>query len=192
MLLFFDTETTGIPRNYKAPVTDLRNWPRLVQLAWLLTEDDGSEVSSAEFIVKPDGFVIPPEAARVHGITTAQALRDGVALPLVLDAVTAAIEQASVLVAHNMSFDEKILGAELLRAGRPNLLAAKARQRQCTMQSATNFCRIPGSYGYKWPTLQELHFKLFDEPFTGAHQALVDVRACARCFFELRRKGVMA
>ena len=50
-LLFFDTETTGVPRNYKAPASDLKNWPRLVQIAWLLADDDGGEIESAEYIV---------------------------------------------------------------------------------------------------------------------------------------------
>lgn len=190
MYFFFDTETTGIPRNYKAPVTDLRNWPRLVQLAWLLTDTDGNEIVSAEYIVKPDGFVIPHDAAKIHGITTAKAHREGVALQVVLAEAIANIQQASVLVAHNMQFDEKIIGAELLRSGQPNVVASK--DRRCTMLAATNFCRIPGPYGYKWPTLQELHQKLFNKPFAGSHQALGDVRACSRCYFELRRCKVVA
>ena len=189
MHLFFDTETTGTPRNYKAAVTDLQNWPRLVQLAWLLTDNDGTEIACAEYVVKPQGFVIPKDAAKIHGITTAKAQQVGIDLQLVLGEVVASIQQASVLVAHNMQFDEKILGAELLRAGQPNVVASK--ERRCTMQAATNFCRIPGPYGYKWPSLQELHLKLFNESFVGAHQALVDVRACARCYFELKRRKVV-
>jgi DNA polymerase III epsilon subunit-like protein len=189
MYFFFDTETNGLPRNYKAPVTDLRNWPRLVQLAWLLTDAMGNEVTAAEYLVKPDGFIIPSEAVQVHGITTEKAQREGIALQIVLAEAVANIQRASVLVAHNMQFDEKILGAELLRLGQPNLVASK--ERRCTMQAATNFCRIPGPYGYKWPTLPELHQKLFKKPFAGEHQALNDVHACSRCFFELRRHGVV-
>jgi len=189
MVLFFDTETTGIPRNYKAPVTDLGNWPRLVQLAWVLADDDSIEVASAEYIVKPEGFTIPGDAAAIHGITTEMAMNEGAAIESVLAAVTGDIAKASVLVAHNMSFDEKILGSELLRAGRPNVVEGK--NRRCTMTAATDYCRLPGRYGFKWPSLQELHSTLFGENFEGAHRALVDVRACARCFFELRRLGVM-
>ena len=190
MYLFFDTETTGIPRNYRAAVSDLQNWPRLVQLAWLLVDDDLHEVASAEHIAKPVGFTIPADAARIHGITTEIAAETGVDIGRILDAVMLDIGKASVLIAHNMSFDEKILGAELLRAGRTNVV--EARRRQCTMEAATDFCRLPGQYGYKWPKLQELHTKLFNEPFAGAHRALTDVRACARCYFELRRLNVIA
>jgi DNA polymerase III subunit epsilon len=187
--LFFDTETTGIPKNYKAPVSDLKNWPRLVQIAWLVTDVNGNEIRSREHIVKPEGFAIPADAAKVHGITTEMALERGVEIKTILDSVTQDIQKTQFLVAHNMAFDEKILGAELLRAGFPN--SVEAKQRQCTMQSATDYCRLPGPYGFKWPTLNELHVKLFREPFSGAHRALIDVRACAKCYFELRRLNVM-
>lgn len=190
MYLFFDTETTGIPLNHKAPASDLRNWPRLVQLAWVLADDEAHEVASAQYIVKPDGFTIPTEATAIHGITTEAAMQDGVDLHAVLTAIMLDIPRASVLVAHNMSFDERILGAEFLRAGHPNVVESKARR--CTMQEATNYCRLPSRYGYKWPTLPELHMTLFSTPFEGAHQALADVRACARCYFELKRLRVMA
>ncbi|MCX6546155.1 MAG: 3'-5' exonuclease [Acidobacteria bacterium] len=190
MYLFFDTETTGLPRNYRAPASDLSNWPRLVQLAWLLTDDDANAIASAEHIVKPDGFTIPPDASRIHGITTEIAMDRGVDLRSVLAALTPDVEKASTLVAHNMQFDEKILGAEFLRAGYPNHV--ESRKRLCTMVGATEYCRLPGPYGYKWPTLQELYVTLFNEPFTDAHRALVDVRVCAKCYFELKRRKIMA
>ena len=94
------------------------------------------------------------------------------------------------MIAHNIQFDEKIVGAEFLRAGSRNHLEAKPRK--CTMLSSTNYCGIPGPYGNKWPKLQELHAKLFREVFPDAHNALADVRACSKCYFELRRIGVMA
>jgi DNA polymerase III subunit epsilon len=114
MYLFFDTETTGIPRSYKAPASDLKNWPRIVQLAWVLVDEQAVEVAAAEYIIKPDGFVIPKDATKVHGITTELALRNGADIQSVLAAIVANIQQASVLIAHNVSFDEKVLGAELL------------------------------------------------------------------------------
>lgn len=190
MYLFFDTETTGIPRNYRAPATDVRNWPRLVQIAWLLTDEKAKELASAEYIIKPDGFTIPAGASRIHGITTEMAMRKGVDLDFVLDVAAASIDRATVLIAHNVQFDEKILGAEFVRAGLPN--RAESKPRRCTMQAATNYCRLPGPYGYKWPTLAELHSKLFNKSFDDAHQALADVRACARCYFELKRLKVMS
>jgi DNA polymerase III subunit epsilon len=73
MYLFFDTETTGLPKNWKAPVTDLNNWPRLVQLAYLLYDSNGNKISEGDHIIKPDDFIIPEDASRVHGISTEMA-----------------------------------------------------------------------------------------------------------------------
>jgi DNA polymerase III subunit epsilon len=189
MYLFFDTETTGIPKNYKAPASDARNWPRLVQLAWLLTDKEGNVQKSAEHIIRPEGFSIPADAARVHGITNEVAKQKGVELKLALEQITADFAQAKALIAHNMSFDEKILGAELLRMGFANQV--ETMKRACTMLASVDLCAIPGPYGNKWPKLQELHKKLFQQEFTGAHSAMADVQACAKCFFELKRLGVM-
>ena len=97
------------------------------------------------------------------------------------------VDQADFLVAHNMSFDEKIMGAEFLRNHMPDSIASK--KKICTMQSTTNFCAIDGPYGYKWPKLAELHFKLFRTSFDEAHNAAADIRATAKCFWELKRLG---
>ena len=67
MYLFFDTETTGLPKNWKAPITDLENWPRLVQLAWLVYDNIGNKISTKNFIVKPSGFIISEESTKIHG-----------------------------------------------------------------------------------------------------------------------------
>jgi DNA polymerase III subunit epsilon len=189
MYLFFDTETTGIPRNYKAPVTDLGNWPRVVQLAFVLADSAGKELGAEEFLIKPEGFVIPADATRVHGITTERAAAEGVAVRKALEGFLGALASARALVAHNMAFDEKILGAEFLRAQLGNPLP-KAK-RLCTMEAGTNYCALPGRYGFKWPTLGELHRKLFGKDVKEAHAALADVRSCAACFFEMRKRGII-
>jgi len=187
MYLFFDTETTGLPRNWKAPVTDLNNWPRMVQLAWLYYDQNGKKIAGGDYIIKPEGYTIPPETSRIHGITTARAMAEGVSLVSVLQEFYELADEAEVLVAHNMSFDEKILGAELLRKQMQNILDQK--KRLCTMHSSTDFCAIKGPYGNKWPKLSELHQKLFNTGFEEAHNAANDIFATARCFWELKRLG---
>lgn len=187
--LFFDTETTGVPKVYGAPAHHVRNWPRMVQLAWLITDEAGHEVRTANYIVKPDGFRIPWRAAWVHGIYTRTARQQGVPLPNVLAAFAADLDRVTVLIAHNMAFDEKIAGAEFLRCGLTNPLATKLKR--CTMRWSKHHVGLAGPSGFKWPTLQELHKKLFRKRFRGAHEALTDVRACARCYFELKRLGIM-
>jgi len=95
MYLFFDTETTGLPRNWKAPVTDLNNWPRLVQLAYLFYDTNGNKISGGDFIIKPEGFTIPSDASRIHGISTERAIREGQPIKSVLQHFQSLIEQAT-------------------------------------------------------------------------------------------------
>lgn len=189
MYLFFDTETNGLPRDWRAPVTNLTNWPRLVQMAWVLFDEHGIELRRNDHIVRPVGFTIPHDASSIHGITTERALREGMDLRHVLDEFMIQLEQSNYLVAHNISFDEKIVGAEFLRAGLNNLIPM--RRHICTMQGSTDFCAIQGPYGYKWPKLGELHLKLFGRGFSEAHNAAADINATADCFWELRRRGVL-
>ena len=189
MYLFFDTETTGLPKRWDAPVSDLDNWPRLVQIAWVYYNGNGKEIFSKSVIIKPEGFDIPADSAKIHGITTEIAKKKGEALNKILSEFLDAMNKSKFLIAHNMSFDEKIIEAEFLRKEIPTSLFQP--EKICTKEISTEFCKIPGNYGYKWPTLSELHIKLFGSDFDEAHDALVDVSACARCFFELKKLGVV-
>lgn len=189
MYLFFDTETTGLPLNWKAPVQQVNNWPRLVQIAWLSYSKEGKLLSEQQYIIKPDGFTIPNEASNVHGITTKIAKQQGVPLAGVLSHFNQEISKAKSLVAHNMSFDEKIVGAEFIRGTVQSQLFRMTRI--CTMLATVDYCRIPGRYGFKWPKLSELHIKLFGHDFEDAHDAMADIQATAKCFWELKKLGVM-
>jgi DNA polymerase-3 subunit epsilon len=153
----------------------------------MLFDKNGNLISEGNFIIKPDGFIIPNEASRIHGITTERAYTEGKDLLTVLQIFQNLIEQADFLVAHNMSFDEKIVGAEFLRNKMANNIASK--RKICTMHGTTNFCKLDGPYGYKWPKLSELHYKLFRTGFEEAHNAAVDINATAKCFWELRKLG---
>lgn len=190
MYLVFDTETTGLPKKWDAPLTDLDNWPRMVQIAWILYDSDGNEIESASHIIKPVGFEIPYDAQKVHGISTVRALAEGEELSTVLWEFVEAINKAKFLVAHNISFDEKIVGAEFIRE---NIIFNNMDnvKKLCTKELSTDYCKLPGPYGYKWPNLSELHLTLFRTHFEEAHNAETDVRACARCFFELKKRKVI-
>ena len=182
---FFDTETTGVPLNYKAPSSDTNNWPRLVQLAWILTDEEGNRIHTGNLIVKPEGFTIPTDATRVHGITTQRANEEGVPLAEVIEQFKADLDVATYIVGHNIEFDKKIMGAEMIRLGMDDILDSK--KSYCTMQSSIDFCKIPGKYGYKYPKLQELYKKLFGNEFDDAHNAMSDIEATEQCFWELRK-----
>lgn len=191
MILFFDTETTGVPKNYKAKPHDVENWPRVVQLAWSVFSESGNLVRGFQFLIKPDGWTISEGAMDIHGITPEMAEEKGVPVAEALSRFISDYEQCHTLVAHNIGFDYPVLAAELIRAK----ISANARVswKVCTMLATTKWCNFPGRYGKpKWPKLEELHLKLFEETFDGAHDAMVDVNACARCFFELEKRGVIA
>jgi DNA polymerase-3 subunit epsilon len=189
MYLFFDTETTGLPKNWKAPVTDLDNWPRMIQIGWTVCNEKGERVAAAEYIIKPNNFTIPSEASNVHGITTQKAIEEGVELDVVLNEFNVLVNQSNFIVAHNISFDEKIIGAEFLRRAVESRF--EKTPKICTMKAATDYCKIPGPYGYKWPKLSELHIKLFGLDFVGAHDAFADIEATERCFWEMKRLGLI-
>jgi len=187
MYLFFDTETAGLPKTWKAPVTQVNNWPRMVQLAYVLYDQKGNRISQGDHLVKPEGFSISINAIKIHGITTEKAMTEGEPLMHVLETFEGMVDSAEYLVAHNMDFDEKIVGAEFLRNQMTNSLTKKLKI--CTMKESVGFCRISGPYGYKWPKLSELHYKLFRTGFDDAHDAAADIEATAKCFWELRRLG---
>jgi DNA polymerase III epsilon subunit-like protein len=188
---FFDCETTGKPRSYTAPVTDGANWPRLVQVAWLVGDDEVDPGDVQCRIVRPDGFEIPQEASDIHGITTAQAVAEGRPLDEVLMELFDDAADCGLLVGHNVDFDRPIIGAELVRVGLPTVASQwMGWPSVCTMKLGTDLCKIHGRYGYKWPKLQELYWHLFGESLQGAHRADADMVATARCFYEMLRRGL--
>ncbi len=192
MFLIFDTETTGLPKNYNAPVSDSDNWPRMVQLAWQLHDVDGKLITAKNHIVKPDGFDIPIGVSTIHGITTERALNDGIELNIVLNEFLADLQKTTYIVGHNVSFDINILGAEYYRLSvENNLNNTKVID---TMRSSINYCALPGGKGggFKYPSLTDLHIKLFNKPFDDAHDAAYDVDATGRCFFGLITNRVIS
>jgi len=187
LYLFFDTETTGLPKNYNAPYEDLDNWPRVVQLAWVLADEQEKIIEKKSFIIKPDGFSIPEASSAIHGIDDAKARELGIPLAEALDTFNGSLYQNTpILVAHNIDFDTNVLGAEFLRAHlSTNFLELF---RICTMKNSVEFCDLPNR---KFPKLIELYRQLFNDDFVGAHDALADVLACYQCFFALKKRGII-
>jgi DNA polymerase III subunit epsilon len=190
MFLFFDCETTGLPRNRNFSVENVEDWPRLVQIAWARYDRRGNAEGARCHIVRPEGFTIPPDATKIHGISHAHARRVGRDLTEVLDEFLKEAERpGTTLVAHNFDYDRGVVGGELVRLNRP--LRFLDLPWICTMTSTTELCRLPrpGGPGFKWPTLEELHWYVFGFPYEGAHDAANDIDACARSFFKLLEAG---
>ncbi len=189
MYLIFDTETTGLPKRWNAPITDTDNWPRCIQIAWQLHDDMGNLVESQDYLVQPDGFNIPYDAEQIHGISTELAAQKGVPLAEVLEKFNIAMSKTKFIVGQNVGFDLNIMGAEYYRMGVENPLQELPVLDTCTEESAL-LCKLPGGRGgkFKLPTLTELHQFLFGTPFGDAHNATADVEATTRCFLELIRR----
>ena len=188
MYLIFDTETTGLPKKWNAPVTDIDNWPRCVQLAWQVHDNLGNCIDNKDFLIKPDGYNIPYDSEKIHGISTELAEKDGYNLLDVLKQFNEAVKESKFVIGHNVKFDLNIMGCEFHRANLQNNLDVANILDTCYEKTAL-LCMIPGGRGgkYKFPTLTELHSFLFSKPFAEAHNATADVEATARCFLELIR-----
>jgi len=188
MYLIFDTETTGLPKNWNAPVSDIDNWPRCVQIAWQIHDSLGNCIENKDFLIKPDGYNIPYDSEKIHGISTELAEKDGYVLLDVLKLFNEAVKKSKFVIGHNVKFDLNIMGCEFYRANLQNNLDVAKILDTCYEKTAS-LCMIAGGRGgkYKFPTLTELHSFLFSNPFAEAHNATADVEATTRCFLELIR-----
>ncbi|WP_411893283.1 DNA polymerase III subunit alpha [Winogradskyella sp. A2] len=189
MYLIFDTETTGLPKRWDAPITDTDNWPRAIQIAWQLHDSMGNCIEHQDYLIQPNGFNIPFDAEKIHGISTELAQEQGVPLNKVLNKFNDALNRAKFVVGQNVKFDLNIMGAEFVREDIVNQLQELPVLDTCTEHTAV-LCQLPGGRGgkFKLPTLTELHEYLFNQPFAEAHNATADVEATTRCFLELIRR----
>lgn len=188
MFLIFDTETTGLPKKWKAPLSDFDNWPRMVQLAWQCHDLEGNFLFAKNHVIIPEGYTIPDDVVEVHGISTEIANEKGIPLKDALIDFVEDVKKAKIIIGHNVEFDINIVGSELLRCEMQEIMTSAPRF--CTKIESTEFCAIRSkSGGIKSPTLTELHLKLFNNPFPEAHNAAADVEATSRCFLELIRVG---
>jgi len=109
MYLIFDTETTGLPRNWNAPITDTDNWPRCVQIAWQQHDEWGNLIVAKDYLIKPDGYDIPFDAEKIHGISTDLAIEQGVELSFVLEEFNKVLKESKFIVGQNLKFDTNIM-----------------------------------------------------------------------------------
>lgn len=164
-------------------MSDVDNWPRVIQLAWQLFNEKGELAGERCDLIKPEGFTVPVTDFHIkHNLTQVRCEDHGIPILIALQEFSHAMKECKYIIAHNMDYDYPVTGAEFIRLGAKS---GSKPHKICTMKSSTNFVGIPGKYGFKFPNLNELHNKLFQSDFSGAHDALNDVRACAKCFFEL-------
>lgn len=191
MHLIFDTETTGLPKDWRKPMTEVDNWPRVIQLAWANFSTDGELIDSRVDLIKPNGWKVPlTDFHKENGFSQEKNILEGIPIEEALGYFVEQINKSALLVAHNINFDYNVLGAEMIRA---KVFAERKLPRLCTMEASTEYCAIPGRGGqkYKYPKLEELHQKLFGCGFEGAHDAMNDVMATAKCLYGMFNKDVL-
>lgn len=194
-LLFFDTETTGLPDRSRP--LDHASQPHLVQVAACLADADGRVWGSLSLIVYPSAWEIPERAAAVHGITSDIARKVGVGEDSATMALTDLARCADLIVAHNLDFDRRIIMTAILRTQPQSADWWGRLKGYCTMQAARPVCKLPptdrqrmaGFTDYKSPTLAEAHQILCGEPLALAHEAQADMRACRAIWKALQEQA---
>ena len=207
-ILVVDTETTGLPKSRNGSIFDQDNWPYIVQFSYLIYNSDTYAVEKmVDYIIKiPDEIDIPEVCVNIHGISNAISKEQGVVIDGVLCEFIMDMESCDLIVAHNMEFDMNIIMVEMVRLKQTipldspvyAILCQQIEQRKgkssklyCTMQESIDLCNIlvPGKFGKpykKFPTLAELHTRLFGYVPQKLHNALNDVVICFRCFYKMK------
>lgn len=186
--LFVDTETSGIPRNWDLPYSTPNNWPHVAQLAWVICTRDGREVKAENHYILPSDYDLTPESGQIHGLTVAFLQAYGRSRHEVMQLLYQdLLEYQPLVVGHFMQLDFHMLGVSFYRAGLPNPLGELPNF--CTMRLTGKFMR-PEQQSFL--RLGELYERLFHEPMTRHHDALIDAQATARCFYELTRQGLIS
>lgn len=194
--LVFDLETTGLPINRNGPPDDFKNWPYIIQIAWLLFDDENKLIEHKDFYVK-QSVEIPISATQIHGMTTTMMLEKGKDPKEVYQTFKKVIDNTEYLICHNIDFEIPVINCEFLRNELHYDFSGK--KQFCTMKSGASFCKIPplNKKGeYKWPKLSELYAKCFFpdhviKNISGSHNASIDAAMTAQCFFKLKELSLL-
>ncbi len=190
LFLLFDTSSNGKPADYKASVRDTANWPRMTHLAWNLMNDKGQIIKSANDLIKPKGYELNEGMAERHRLTKSAITKEGKDLKVCVEAFMQIVPEADMVFAHNLALNQGIVGAESDRSGVIDRLSSA--DAYCLMQETTYYCALPGRRGkYKWPSLPELHQRIFGKSYQNAGHAEADLNALGRCFIVLYKTKVL-
>jgi DNA polymerase-3 subunit epsilon len=202
-ILIYDTETTGLP-NFNLPSSD-PSQPHITQIAAQLCEEETGEVlGGMDFMIRPDGYVIPPELEVLTGITTERALKYGIGAREALVMFMDFWALCDMRVAHNESFDARILRIALMRHTINDPTTPdkwKEGGAFCTLNSSKAIINLPPTpkmlaakrKGPKNPNLGEAYQFFAGEPLKGAHNAAVDIMACKAVYYGIKNhnKGAL-
>ena len=187
IICVFDTETTGLlPKGAPINKNTYNVYPHIVQMSWIMYDLDSNKiVKTIDHIVKCPVVI---QNSHIHGITN-EISNDGKDVEKVMRDFIQDVIESDLLVCHNFAFDSKIVEVAMYRLGMfKEIKLFKGTSCHCTMLSTVKLCELQGRYvALKWPTLQELHFKLFGKKFDNCHNSLADTQATLRCYMKYER-----
>lgn len=193
-VLVFDTETTGLPTERNASIMDCHKWPHIVQLSYILFDTDSREILSMrdDLIKIPLDVEITPGSEAIHHISRVMCEANGICIADALNYFNKKLGLADIIIGHNIAFDKQLLMVECMRANirQRFTIHGLRKEEYCTMKKGTDICQIVktnanGTTYFKYPTLSELHLKLFAEEPQGVHNAFIDVLICLRCYLQI-------
>ena len=180
--LIIDIETTGLPQKTASGT----KYPELIQISWVLTNKKCVVLKKNTFIIDTP-FLRTNNSSEFVNIDFEVARKVKFSLTDALKKLTEDIKICDYVVAHNIEFDIEILGHYFIKTYGANPFSKK--KMICTMKSTVDFCKISNNYGYKYPKLSELYFKLFGFEVTNSHNAEIDVLHTLKCFKKLKSLG---
>ena len=195
-VLFFDTETSGFLKKALAADDPDQSWT--VQIGAILATSK-KELGKMNTLIQANGREINYHAEKIHGISVDKADEEGVTEVDAAEEFGLLLRQADLIVCHNFDFDWAFVYQLLERT--IDDVSDEARSafyldvpHFCTMKdkAVKQFVQAKNVKGnLKWPKLIELHEKLFNKGFDGAHDAFADITATKDCFFALVDRGII-
>jgi DNA polymerase III epsilon subunit-like protein len=200
-VLYFDTETNGLPKSRGGSDTDVNNHPAPVEIAWQIWSD-GILLKRRSALIKPDpDLVWDAGSAMIHKIYKPFALANGAPAADVFTEFKTDCISCDVIISHNLAFDLPVVKCACLRLWSADLDFSWLPAKQiCTMKLMTPVCKLPykdSKYpqrpgSYKQPRLGELHMYLFGNAGVyDAHRAGSDVDCLVACSHELMRRNIL-
>ena len=124
------------------------------------------------------------DTGKWRGVSQETSESEGIGIEYVLIQYKHDIDNRCVmLVCHIVNFDVRVVASDFVRAE----MEIQIVKTNCTIQESVRYCKVtPKVYGqYKWPSLQQLYCKCFDDDSGNAHNSYYDVVNCAKCYFKL-------
>lgn len=189
-VLVFDTETTGLPVGRNPSIYHVHLWPHIIQLSYIVYDTETNELITLEddYINIDNNVIIDPESQKIHNISRDMTDK-GIPIQEALNKFNRFSDKSDLLVAHNVSFDKRMLMVDGIR----NKIRMNIHDTFCTMKNSIELCKIEkigknGAPYFKFPTLSELHYELFKKIPKNTHNALIDILICMRCFIQIELK----